>query len=138
MEILGLSFRRLFHRFRTDQLRNGQITFTFIGLLLTSGAAQADQIDYNLHMVIHDYGKLVASNRACKLPFDETGLRDSVLDAVGADPNLDQDGVLSAMNRSVERRVLGSLGCSNASVIIAQRNFHRDMVDLRDAIAVAH
>lgn len=114
------------------------MAIALMGLVLTSGNARADQIDYTLHLVIHDYGKLVASSRACKLHLDETRLRDSVLDVVGADPGLDEDDASGAMNRSIQKRIPATPGCSNASVSIAQQHFDRDLLDLRDAIGVAH
>lgn len=107
-------------------------------LLLPASGALADQVDYNLHLLVHDFGKLVASSHACKLRVDEEHLRERVLDVVSMDSSLDEDEASDAMNKSLAARVMRTLGCSNASVTVAQSHFERDLINLRYAIAVGH
>lgn len=135
MKVSACFSARLFHVERPIRAR---AAIALIGLLMTFGQARADQIDYTLHLVVHDYGKLVASGRACKRDVDETRLRDSVLEVVSTDPDLDEDDTSRSMNRSIEKRVLGTIGCSNASITIAQQHLNRDLINLRYAISVAH
>lgn len=99
-----------------------------------ASSALADELSFNLHLIVHDYGRLAASAQACKSPLDLQPFRQEILDVAGTDPSLDSDSITTAMNAAVQKQSLRMPGCSKAGMEVARQHFDRDLKDFQYAV----
>lgn len=105
------------------------------GIAFTAADVRADEVHFDLRLTIHDYGRLVASTRACNMALDSEGLKQSILDIARTSENLDADAISKTMDATVQEQGRRIPGCSRAAMQIARAHLDRDLTDFKDAVA---
>ncbi|WP_149341767.1 hypothetical protein [Neorhizobium sp. P12A] len=104
------------------------------GVAFMAANAQADQLHFNLRLTVHDYGRLVASSRACDTPLVPEGLKQSILDVIRMDANLDDEAIAKTMDAAVRKQRRGMPGCSRATIEVARAHLNRDLTALKYSV----
>jgi hypothetical protein len=127
-------------KFRNGLVRQGPRIFVTAAILtaVAAASAQAGQVNFNLRLAVHDYGELLASAHACRVGLEETKIKNSILDIVSGDPNLDENQIGADLDEAVRKQAALIVGCSVKTVAVARQNVDRDATDLMYAIDIHH